>query len=173
MVERRHWLVFVLPMAVYALVGSIEPSPGEPGGKMLGLAIPYAAYPLLYTAKIALTLASMALVLPGYRQFRRPPGLLAVLAGVVGVLVWVGLWHLSSWLGLTWLLEPSTGLRPASQLRSAGATGGFARLGLDFPGDSLFRPGGGGAGDRRVLPPRFSHALGNGSGLVAGAFRPG
>ncbi len=111
----RPWLVFVLPMAVYVLVGSIEPSPGEKGGNLLGLAIPYAAYPLIYTAKIALTLAAMALVLPGYRQFRRPPGLPAVLVGAVGIVVWVGLWQLSNLLGLTNLLAhlPGYGQRPA------------------------------------------------------------
>ena len=88
--------------------------PGEPGGTLLGLAIPYRAYSLVYTAKIALTLAAMALVLPGYRQFPRPPGLLALLVGGVGVLVWVGLWHLSNRLGLTQLLDhlPGYGQRP-------------------------------------------------------------
>jgi hypothetical protein len=115
LVERHPWLVFLLPMAVYLLIGPIEPSPGDSGGKMLGLAIPYAAYPLIYTAKIALTLVAMALVSPGYRQFRRPPGLLAVLVGAAGIVVWVGLWHLSAWLGLTHLLEllPGYGQRPA------------------------------------------------------------
>jgi CAAX prenyl protease-like protein len=114
LLERQPWLVFVLPLAVYMLVGSIEPSPLEPGGRMLGLAIPYAAYPLVYTAKIALTLLAMALVWPGYWQFRCPPGLLAVLVGAVGIVVWVGLWRLSAWLGLTPLLDklPGYGQRP-------------------------------------------------------------
>ena len=114
--KSHRWLVFVLPMAVYMLIGSIEPSPGEPGGKLLGLAIPYSAYPLLYTAKIALTLAAMALVLPGYRQFRRPPGLLAVLVGAVGIVVWVGLWNLSSLVGTDAVARPLPGYgpRPAS-----------------------------------------------------------
>ena len=90
---------------------------------MLGLAISLSsAYPLVYTAKIALTLVAMALVLPGYRQFRRPPGLLAVLVGAVGIVVWVGLWQLSTWLGLTQLLEQLAGLRSASGIQSPGAT---------------------------------------------------
>ena len=72
--EKHRWLGYVLPMLVYMLVGSLEPSASEPGGKMLGLAIPYSAYPLLYTAKIALTLVAMAVVFPCYLQFRRPPG---------------------------------------------------------------------------------------------------
>ncbi len=106
-------LVFVLPMAVYLLIGSIEPSPSEPGGKMLGLASS-SAYPLVYTAKIVLTLAATALVLPGYKQFRRPPGLLALLVGAVGIVVWVGLWHLSNRLGLTHLAAHLLGgQRPA------------------------------------------------------------
>ena len=114
LLEKHSWLVFVLPMAVYMLVGSIEPSPSEPGGKMLGLTIPYSAYPLAYTAKIALTLVAIALVLPSYRQFRRPPSLLALLIGAVGIVVWIGLWLLSDWLGLTRLLAklPGYGPRP-------------------------------------------------------------
>ncbi len=113
------WLVFVLPMAVYMLIGTIEPSRSDSGGKMLGMAISPSAYALaysaVYTAKIAFTLVAMALVLPGYRQFRRPPGLLAALVGAAGILVWVGLWQLSTWLGLTQLLErlPGYGPRPA------------------------------------------------------------
>ena len=112
LLQRHGWLVFVLPLVVYMLVGSIEPSPGESGGKALGLTIPYSAYPLVYTAKIALTLAAMALVLPGYRQFRCPPGLLAVLVGAVGIVVWVGLWYVSTWLGLTPWLDKLLGSHP-------------------------------------------------------------
>ena len=111
MLERYRWLVFVLPMAVYMLIGSsIEPSP-HAEGKVFGLA-PSSAYCLVYTAKIALTLAAMALVLPGYRQFRRPPGLLAVLVGAAGILVWLGLWYLSNWTGLTQLLSHLPGYAP-------------------------------------------------------------
>ncbi len=113
LLERHPWSVFVLPLAVYLLVGSIEPSPHASGGTLFGLA-PAAAYSAVYTAKIALTLVAMALVLPGYRQFRHPPGLLALLVGTVGIVVWVGLWHLSKWLGLTQLLAhlPGYGPRP-------------------------------------------------------------
>jgi CAAX prenyl protease-like protein len=94
--ERRPWLVFVLPFVVYMLVGSLEPSHSEPGGRLLGLAIPYSAYPLLYTIKLALTLAAMAFALPGYRQFRRLPGILALAIGAAGIVVWVGLCKLSA-----------------------------------------------------------------------------
>ena len=81
------------------------------GGKFLGLAVPYSAYPVVYTAKIALTLVAMALVLPGYRQFRRPPGLLAVLVGAVGIFVWVGLWESVGSLEADGVAFPFAGLR--------------------------------------------------------------
>jgi len=125
LLERHPWLIYVLPMAVFMLIGSIEPSPTELGGSKIGLAIPYAAYPLVYTARIALTLAAMVLVLPGYRRFRRPPGILAVLVGVVGIVVWVGLCQLLDGTKLLQLLErlPGYGHRssfdPLEQLAAA------------------------------------------------------
>ncbi len=105
LVERHRWLVFVLPFAVYMLAGALEPSRDSPGGTMLGLAIPYSAYPLVYTVKIVLTLAAMAFVLPGYRQFRQRPGFLAVVVGAVGVVAWVGLCAISDYTRLTTVLN--------------------------------------------------------------------
>jgi len=104
LMEQHRWLPFVLPFAVYMLVGALEPSHDAPGGALLGLSIPYSAYPLIYTVKILLTLVAIVLVLPGYRQFRRPPGLLAVCVGVVGIVVWVGLWKVSTESKLTSVL---------------------------------------------------------------------
>ncbi len=127
LLEEHRWLVFVLPIAVYMLVGSIEPSPGSSGGSLPGLTIPYSAYPLIYTLKIALTLVAMALVLPGYREFRRPPSLLAIVIGAVGVVVWVALCQLSDRTGLTEMLVrlPGYGQRsafdPLGQLAAAPA----------------------------------------------------
>jgi CAAX prenyl protease-like protein len=93
-------MVFVLPMAVYMVAGSIEPSHSDEGNKFLGLAISDSAYSLgyslVYTVKIALTVAVMVFVLPGYRQFRRLPGLPALIVGAAGIVVWVGLWNLSN-----------------------------------------------------------------------------
>lgn len=130
LLERHAWLIYVLPMAVYMLGGSFEPSLDEPGGKILGLAIPYSAYPLVYTLKIALTVVSMALVFPGYRQFRRPPGLPAVVVGAVGIVVWVGLWYLAKGVGLTDLIARIPGCghgRPAyNPLAELAATPGWA-----------------------------------------------
>jgi uncharacterized protein len=95
LLERQRWIVFVAPFLVYMLMGILEPSPTEPGGAQLGLAIPYSSYPLLYTLKIALTLAAVALVAPGYRQFPWRMTRWAFLAGVVGVFLWVALCRLN------------------------------------------------------------------------------
>jgi CAAX prenyl protease-like protein len=100
LLQKHRWLVFVLPLAVYMLAGSLEPTPEKAGGvaiglDRIGLAIPYAAYPLVYTVKIALTLAAIGFVLPGWRRFPVRVSLLAVLVGAAGVVVWVGLCRLN------------------------------------------------------------------------------
>ena len=116
--QRHRWLAFILPLAVYMLVGSLEPTRERPGGAAIGLAIPYTAYPLVYTVKIALTVAAIWLVFPAWREFPERKGdksnftiikhgasprwprnwtypLFSVLVGVVGFGLWVGLCKLN------------------------------------------------------------------------------
>ena len=50
----------------------------------------YEHYPYVYTVKIALTLATMLFVLPGYRQFPFRISPLAVVVGLIGVALWIG-----------------------------------------------------------------------------------
>jgi CAAX prenyl protease-like protein len=94
LLQRHRWLTFLLPLVVFMLIGALEPTPKTPGGQAIGLAIPYAHYPLVYTLKIVLTTAAIAFVLPGYREFPLRVHPLAVLVGVVGIVVWVGLCRL-------------------------------------------------------------------------------
>jgi CAAX protease family protein len=94
MQRKNPWLVCLLPFVVFMLVGSLEPTPDAPGGKSIGLAITYNWYPMVYTVKIALTLAAIAFVLPGYRQFPFRINLSAIVVGVVGIFIWVGLCRL-------------------------------------------------------------------------------
>jgi uncharacterized protein len=95
MPQNNPWPVFLLPFVVFMLVGSLEPSPEAMGGKAIGLAIPYAWYPVIYTIKIALTLAAVAYILPGYRQFPFRISLISILVGAAGVFIWVGLCRLN------------------------------------------------------------------------------
>src|SRR3989337_2333526 len=85
------WLVFLLPFVVFMLAGSLEPTPDKPGGELIGLSLSYSKYPLVDTIKIALTLAAIGFVLPGYRQFPWRVSPLAIGVGVVGVVLWIGL----------------------------------------------------------------------------------
>ncbi len=99
------WLTFLLPFIVYMVVGSFEPGPPKPGTKLPDgsvrpavnnnwFGLEYRYYPVVYTVKIALTIAAMLFVLPGYRQFPFQISLLAIGVGVVGVVFWIGLCQL-------------------------------------------------------------------------------
>jgi uncharacterized protein len=88
---QQRWAIFLLPFFVFMLAGSLEPTPDQPGGKAIGLSIPYSYYPWLYATKIALTIASVVFVLPGYREFPLRLSPLAVAVGVVGGPLWIGL----------------------------------------------------------------------------------
>src|SRR5271169_1545698 len=83
------WVVCLFPFIVFMLLGSLEPappvtkdvaanaaspeaSPQAASPKLwLDLGIEYRHYPLIYTGKIALTIAAMLFVWPGYRTYTR------------------------------------------------------------------------------------------------------
>jgi CAAX prenyl protease-like protein len=154
LLEKHRWLVFVLPFAVYMLAGAMEPSrdsTGDPSlGTLFGRTLPYGlAYSIVYTAKIGLTLAAMTLVLPGYRQFRQRPGTLAVVVGLVGICVWIGLCATSDYCGLTRVLneamakvnlyKPRPAYRPFVDLAATSAWA-WAFLGIRFFGLAAIVP---------------------------------
>lgn len=91
LLQRQPWLPFILPLAVYMLAGSLEPTPAEPGGARIGLNIPYSYYPAMYTAKVVLTAIAVAAVLPVYAKFNWRVGWLSLAVGAVGAVVWIGL----------------------------------------------------------------------------------
>ncbi len=94
MQRNNPWLIFLLPFVVFMLIGSLEPTPEWPGGEFIGLSISYSKYPLVYALKIALTLAAIGFVLPGYKQFPWRISPLAIGVGVAGIFIWVGLCRL-------------------------------------------------------------------------------
>jgi CAAX prenyl protease-like protein len=85
------WLAYVLPLAVFLAVGSLEPTRDRPGGALLGLAIPYATYPWIYGLKILATLLAIGWAWPEYRPHWRPIRPLAIVVGFVGAAVWIAL----------------------------------------------------------------------------------
>jgi hypothetical protein len=109
--ERHPWLTFALPWAVYVLLGSLEPRPPSAHAASGWLPISYGYYPVVYTLKIACTLAAILWVSPGYKRFPFRVTLVAPLVGLAGIGVWVGLCSLhlesrcSSAACLSWLAE--------------------------------------------------------------------
>ena len=91
--SRHPWVAPVLPFAVYMLCGVFEPTEEKPF-ELLGFAIEYAAYPQIYTVKILLTMFAIFAVWPGYRQFPFRVTLLAPTVGIVGVVLWIGIFKL-------------------------------------------------------------------------------
>lgn len=98
-------------MAVFLAVGSFEPTAQTPGGKSLGLAIPYSAYPWLYSLKLMLVVTTMLFVSSGYRQFAFRMTWRGVAVGVLGAAVWIGLCRLQlesrllKPVGLGWIVD--------------------------------------------------------------------
>ena len=196
LIQRHPWLPFLLPFLVYMVVGSFEPSPptvygpqpaAEQTDRPVDAAAPppalieadnwfglrYAHYPIVYSVKIALTIASMLFVLPGYRQFPFRISPLAIVVGVVGVVLWIGLCqlHLEQKLFTAIGLESLAGLGDAAVVQSARTTGRNAGLGLHLPGDSVPGPRARGTDHRRVFPSRPGDAVCRSRKLVGSAIR--
>jgi uncharacterized protein len=91
LIERHHWMTFLLPFVAFMLAGTLEPTPTASGGKAIGLAIPYSYYPWVYAARIALTMAAVVFVWPGYRKFPLRLSWAAILMGIVGGPLWIAL----------------------------------------------------------------------------------
>ena len=107
------WVVFGLPLAVFAAVNALEPTPEKPF-ELFGWSIDYSRYPVVYLVKILLTMVAIALVWPGYRQFPWRLSALAPLVGLVGGVIWIGLCKLGlasrlfGAVGLGWLTDTGT-----------------------------------------------------------------
>lgn len=163
LLARHPWVTFLLPLIVYMGAGALEPSlPKLPSAgpqaatetadrpvsaRERAAAAAQARYPIAYTIKIALTIAAMIFVLPGYRQFPLRVSPLAIVVGVVGVVLWIWLCRLDlerkllAPLGLEKFL--GLGERPAyNPLESLAATPAWAYtfLAIRFIGLALVVP---------------------------------
>lgn len=98
-------LTFLLPFIVYMALGSFEPGHPKPPVKLPDgttreavnsnwFGLEYKHYPIVYTVKVAATIAAMLFVLPGYRKFPLRISPLAVVVGIVGIVLWIWLCHL-------------------------------------------------------------------------------
>jgi len=88
---KHSWLPFVLPIAVFMVIGSFEPKPGSDSW----LPIPYSAYPWVYGAKLLATVAALFFVWPTYKPFQQKIGWKGIAVGIVGGFVWISLCNLN------------------------------------------------------------------------------
>ncbi len=115
--SRYPWATFVLPMAVFMLLTTFEPTPPrnfkpddakslaelreqleraealEATGSSLLPKFSYQDYPWIYSAKLALVILTMIAVWPGYRTFPWRVSFLSIVVGVAGVVLWIVLCH--------------------------------------------------------------------------------
>lgn len=146
LLEQHPWGAYLGPFLVFALLTTLEPTPESEGQGGL-LDFPYAWYPWIYTAKIALTLAAVGFCWPGLPTQKTGPAPnririspLAVAVGTLGVFVWVGIWHLE--LEKRLLPEFLLGGSRSSYnpLVEIGGAGGYAFLTVRFIGLALAVP---------------------------------
>ncbi len=157
-VARSPWQTFLLPFIIYMVLGSFEPSPPKPplvlpdgstrpAVNQNWFGLEYRQYPVVYTVKIALTIAAMAFVSAGYRRFPFRISWLAIVVGIVGVGLWIGICQMHTercaleLLGLEKLL--GLGDRPAFNPLSELAdtpVWAYAFLGIRFLGLALVVP---------------------------------
>ncbi|HEY2883338.1 MAG TPA: CAAX prenyl protease-related protein [Pirellulales bacterium] len=128
-VRENPWLVCLLPLAVFMLVGSFEPAPPAIAAKSaapswLDLGIEYRHYPIVYAIKIALTIAAMVFVWPGYRKYAcRWNWGLPLAVGILGAAAWIALAELQHSLcehtEINWLksLGARSAFNPLQELR--------------------------------------------------------
>ncbi|MEQ8848393.1 CAAX prenyl protease-related protein [Botrimarina sp.] len=84
-------VTYLLPMAVYMVLGTFEPSAPRPGidpePGLFGLT--YDHYPAIYAVKLAITAAALWLCRAAWGQWRLRVSPLAVVVGMVGVVLWI------------------------------------------------------------------------------------
>lgn len=82
----HRWVAYVLPIAVFMIVGSFEST--DSGSSM------YRYYPWIYGFKLFATLVALRLVWPVYKSMIRPIGWHGIAVGIVGAALWIGVCHL-------------------------------------------------------------------------------
>jgi hypothetical protein len=142
--QEHRWLVFLLPFLVYTAVGSLEPAPDD---------CPFCvgnAYAWAYAIKIALTLAAVIFVLPGYREFPRRLSWLAIAVGVLGGPLWIGLCQLNlehtyllpalKPMGLGWIIGDRPAFNPLDPKYDLTPLGAWSFLAVRFFGLAAIVP---------------------------------
>ena len=107
----RPWLCCLLPMLVFTAGGMLEPVPS--GAGLAGrLGIPYSAYPVLYTCKLAATAAALVWCWPSLGRWLGRPRWWPPLLGLALAIPWVVLATLQRQAGWAAALGERSGFDP-------------------------------------------------------------
>jgi uncharacterized protein len=139
LLARTPWATCVLPFAVFMLLGSLEPRPRQ---TEFGLMLPYAYYPIVYAAKILLTIGAILVVRPGYKRFPGRVTFWGPLAGLAGIVLWLGICSLQlekrllEPAGFAWLVQSGgrSAYDPFRELGSVSSIAAAAFLAVRFFG---------------------------------------
>ena len=141
--EQHTWIPFVLPFAVFMLAGLLEPSRdteraaprAAPSAKLepaetesrdrQARKSPILPYPAAYAIRIALTAVAVGLVVPGWRKIPWRYSHWAILIGLVGGVLWIGI----CWLDLFDAVLTRVGLERWTSLGDRPAFDPYTALG--------------------------------------------
>jgi len=105
------WLTCVVPLIVFLVAGSLEPTAA--GGGLAGtLGIPSAAYPIVYSLRLVATLVLLVRIWPNVRTWIGPPTWWPPLLGLLLVVPWVALARLQRDAGWTFGAAARAGYDP-------------------------------------------------------------
>ncbi len=116
----RPWWTCVVPFVVFLGAGILEPTRSG-GGVADALGIPFSAYPLLYTVRLGLTVAALALVWPAIIAWVGRPRWWPPLLGLAMVVPWLVLTNLQRLAGWTATAVERSGFDPFAEFGGATA----------------------------------------------------
>jgi hypothetical protein len=116
----RPWWTCVVPFIVFLAAGILEPTPG--GGGVAGfLGIPYAAYPVVYSLRLGLTVAVLACFWQPIHRWVGRTEWWPLLLGFLLVVPWIVLATLQRELGWTNSAAERSSFNPFEQLGGGSA----------------------------------------------------
>jgi CAAX prenyl protease-like protein len=128
----QPWQTCVVPFAVFLAAAFLEPTPSD-GGLPAILGIPVAAYPLIYTLRVAAAVAAIACFWPSIRAWMGRPSWWSPLVGLALVVPWIVLTNLQRLAGWTGTAGERSGFDPFAHFADAPALA-WAFLAVRFVG---------------------------------------
>lgn len=118
------WFTCLVPMIAFLVIGLFEPKP-QGDGLAGSLGIPFAAYPVVYAIRVAVTAALLAVCWPSIRAWWGRPSWWPPLLGVALVVPWVILATLQRDIGFATTVAERSGFNPLEHFGSSATCWAF------------------------------------------------